>query len=55
MTASTSSYADLVVIGVNHRTCSDDLRQQIYVDDAELADVFPDGGLAPVGLMRAIA
>jgi glutamyl-tRNA reductase len=40
MTASTSSYADLVVIGVNHRTCSDDLRQQIYVDDAELADVL---------------
>jgi uncharacterized protein (DUF1501 family) len=31
------------------------LRGTFKASDAELADVFPDGGLAPVGLMRAIA
>lgn len=40
MTASTSSFSDLVVIGLNHRTCSDALRQQIYVADEELAGVL---------------
>jgi glutamyl-tRNA reductase len=40
MSASTTSISDLVVIGVNHRTCSDDLRQQIYVADEELAGVL---------------